>query len=285
MKTIKYLLFSVLFISLFSCDVETEDIVTGNTAEGGVTVQLEASGKLLGAPIDASDLENTSITFTDSELDLTLLKRFSGSDVVKYELLKSLNGGTEVMVAEGTDLPLTLTYTTVADFYSGTEVSDSEDLRIGDIFRFRTRITRSNGDQYFIHDGGDDTGTFSITVSCSSDLAYTYQVITSGYYGTIDQGLETLVEKAPGLYKTATTGGWSAGSIAPDQGFDFTDVCGSLTVFDQGLAQGYYSNNVYQTDDQNAASAVNGATGDLHIEYTIEFGSGDQPISSDYIRQ
>jgi hypothetical protein len=285
MKTIKYLLFSFLFVSLFSCDVETEDIVTADSATGGVSVQLNASGKVLGAPVDASDLENTSITFTDNELDFSLLKRFAGEDITKYEVYKSLNGGSEVMVAQATDLPLTFTYSTIEDFYSGTEVSDPDDLRVGDIFKFRTKVTKNDGSSYFIHDGGSDTGSFSLTVSCSSDLAYTYQVITSGYYGTIDQGLETLVEKSPGLYKTVTTGGWGAGTIAPDQGFDFADVCGSLSVPDQDLCQGYYSNDVYQTEDQAAASFVDGVTGDLHIEYTISFGSGDQAISSNYIRQ
>ena len=287
MKTIKYLLFSALFVTMFSCDVEPENIVTGDAVVGGVVVEVRHTslGKALGAPVDGTDLENSSVNFTEAVLDLEVFKRWSGEDIVKYELVKDLNGGTESVVAESSDLPIELHYTSIDEFISGTQVTDSDDLRIGDVFSFRTRITTNDGSVYTIHDGGDDTGTYKVTVSCSSDLAYAYQVITSGYYGTVNQGIEVLVEKAPGVYKTGTTGGWSAGTIAPDQGFDFVDICGSITVPAQGLAQGYYSNAVYQTDDQAAASIANGATGDLHIEYTISFSSGEQAISTNYIRQ
>jgi len=287
MKKIKYLLFSVLFVSMFSCDEEPENIVTGDAEIGGVSVEVRHTslGKALGAPVDGTDLPNSSVNFTDVVLDLEIFKRWAGEDIVKYELLKDLNDGATSVVAESTDLPVELHYTSIAEYIAGTEVSDPDDLRIGDVFTFRTRITKNDGSVYTIHDGGDDTGTYKVTISCSSDLAYEYEVITSGYYGTVNQGIELLVEKSPGLYKTATTGGWGAGSIAPDTGFDFVDVCGSLTVPPQNLAQGFYSNDVYQTDDQAAASFANGATGDLHIEYTISFASGEEAISTNYIRQ
>ncbi len=179
MKTIKYLFFSVIFVSFFSCEVEMENIVTENAAQGGVTLQLQGGGQIFGAPADGTDLENSTVDFSDVALDLNVIERFAFGDVVKYELLKSLNGGMESVVAEIADLPLNLSYASIDDFMSGTEVSDSDDLRIGDTFKFRTRITKQNGEQYFIHDGGPDSGTFSISVACAADLSGTYLMTNS----------------------------------------------------------------------------------------------------------
>ena len=86
---------------------------------------------------------------------------------------------------------------------------------------------------------------------------------------------EIISEVSPGVYKTSTTYRWSAGSIAPDQGFNFDDVCGTLTVPQQGLAQGYYSNQVYGTDDGSS----NPATGELKIYYITEFSGGATKIN------
>lgn len=286
MKKIKYLLTSVLFISMFSCKIEPDDIITNNAETGGVTVEVRHTslGKALGAPLNGADLENSPVAFTDVVLDLEVFKRWAGSEITKYEIVKDLNGGMQSVVAESADLPIDLHYTTIEEYIAGTEVTDPDDLRIGDVFTFRTRITKSDGSVFMIHDNGDDTGTYSVTVACSSDLAYAYQVTTVRDDGASwDQGIEVLVEKSPGVYKTGTTGGWGIGTIAPDQGYDFMDVCGSITVPTQDLAQGFYSNDVYQTDDQKAASFVSGD--DIHIEYTIEFSAGDRAYYSDYVRQ
>jgi hypothetical protein len=287
MKKLNLILGFLFIISFVSCEVETEDVITKEAVEAGVSVQLSEStaGKLLGAPIDPSDLENTSLSFNnaDTQLFYKLNLKYLGESISNYQVYKSLNYGDEVLVTESTTLPIEISYGSVDDFIGGLGIS-ADDLRVGDVFRFRAKVITNSGEEYFIHDGGDNTGTMLLTVNCASDLAYEYEVITTGYYGSINQGIELLVEKSPGLYKTVTTGGWSAGSIAPDQGFDFQDICGSLVVPDQDLCQGYYSNDVYQTALQAEASVLDGSTGNLHIEYTISFSSGDQAIATDYIK-
>lgn len=288
MKTLKFLILSFLFLSIYSCDVETEDIITENATEGGVSLELGANtlGKALGNPTNPSDLDNSTIVFTDVVFNMEVIKRWAGEDVVKYEIYKSINGGIEVKVAESATLPMSLSYSTIEELIAGTQVSDPDDLRIGDLIKFRTKITNSSGESYFIHDGGDYTGTYIITVSCSSDLAGTYDVttynLTSGTY--FHHGTEVIVETSPGVYKTATTGTWAVGSIAPDQGYNFQDVCGSITIPNQDLCQGYYSNDVFQNDDQQAASYVNGSTGDIQTEYTITFAAGNRDYRSIYVR-
>lgn len=278
LKTIILLFAVTLFIS---CDNEMEDHVTGDASEGGALVSFssDSEGKLLGMPL-ATDLSTASVAFSDSELNITAILNTGGQNVAKYEIVKSFNGGAESVVASANELPLTLTYTTVDDYLSGTSVSDVNDLRIGDQFVFKIKMYASNG-------------TFSsavksvIKVGCSSNLAFDYAVTCNrpSDGASWDQGIETISEKGVGVYKTGTTGGWAINAIAPDQGFDFEDLCNELTVADQGLAQGYYSNKVYQTDDQAANSYVDADTGNMYIEYTISFGSGDRAYINEYIKQ
>ena len=78
-----------------------------------------------------------------------------------------------------------------------------------------------------------------------------------------------------------TTGTWAAGSIAPDQGFNFSDVCNTITVPAQDLAQGYYSNDVNQDGDAGT-SFVNPDTGVITIKYSIDFSSGARTYTNVY---
>jgi len=290
MKTIKYLIFSILFVSLFSCNVETEDIVTGDAVEAGVSLEIGplTTGKALGSPANPIDLPNSSVSFTDVSATIQVIKRWAGENVVKYELYKSVRGGAEVKIKESATLPMSISYTNINEFIAGTQITNSDQLRIGDIFKFRTKVTTSTGESYFIHDGGegDYSGTYKITVSCASNMAGNYSVVTtnltSGYVK--NHGTEAVVETGVGTYVTKTTGTWGIGTIAPDQGYDFQDICGTLTVPFQHLCQEYYSNEVLQSDAQRALSLYNSTTGDFVVYYTITFSAGPRDYKSVYTK-
>lgn len=273
MKKIFKLFVAVSLLFNYACndnaDFSTDDYLTGTAKEGGAIVAINntSGGKLLGVP-SSQDFSTATVAFASTELDLGVMLMTGGADIASYEILKSINGGTETSVASSPTLPISLKYTTVDEFVDGLGIT-ADDLRIGDVIRFRTKMNKTDGSEVF---AGPTDGTFTLTVSCSSDLAGTYSlnVVTSnGRNVTFPD--EVITEVSPGYYKTTSTYTWAVGSIAPDQGFNFTDVCGELNVPDQGLAQGYYSNDVFNTE----AGFVDGATGDLKIFYTVNFASGD----------
>ncbi|NNL15497.1 MAG: hypothetical protein HKO81_02515 [Flavobacteriaceae bacterium] len=119
-----------------------------------------------------------------------------------------------------------------------------------------------------------------IAYLCNSDLAGTYFLTT-----VRDNGPdaifpdEEITEVDLGYYKTESIYRWAVGSIAPDQGFNFFDVCNVITVPDQDLAQGFYSNDVYQT----LPGSVDPDTGVLIINYAVSFGSGDVTCTGTYV--
>ncbi len=275
-----FAVFSLLFI--YSCndngDFSTDDMMTGTASEGGALVAIKdgTTGKLLGVP-SSTDFATATVSFAESELDLGVLLMSGGNDITNYEIMKSLNGGAEVSVASTATLPISLVYSTVDDYINGLGVS-ADDLRIGDVITFRTKMTKSDGSVIF---AGPNDGSYSITVSCSSNLAGTYDLTMVASNGwIINFPNEEITEVSPGVYKTTSIYRWAVGSIAPDQGFNFNDVCGELTVPDQGLAQGYYSNAVFNTEP----GYVDGATGDLKIYYTVSFGSGDVTCVGTYTK-
>lgn len=287
MKALKYLFLSLFFVSIFSCNTETEDVVTKNATEGGVSVQIDPTtiGKALGNPTNPSDIANSTIVFTDVALNLKVIKRWAGEDIVKYQLYKSINGGVEVLAAESSTLPLTLNYTNINQFIAGTQIANSNALRVGDVIKFRTKVTKSNGASYFIHEGGDYSGTYSLTVSCGSNLGGAYSLTTRNLISNFvrNHGNVTITPTGVGTYHTTTTGTWLQGTLRPDQGYDFQDVCGRIIVPTQDLFN-YYSNDVFQTDAQRNASFVNGNNGTITIEYTIYFTSGDVQYRDIYVK-
>jgi trimeric autotransporter adhesin len=112
-------------------------------------------------------------------------------------------------------------------------------------------------------------GTYTVVVTRGDGVVRTYanEIITS-------VGINN--------YKTTTTGQWAAGTIAPDQAYNFKEVCGNLKVENQGLCQGYYSNQVYQTPTQLLNSNKNASTGVITIQYYISFAAGNQSYISVY---
>ncbi|MDC9722234.1 MAG: hypothetical protein PSN34_05610 [Urechidicola sp.] len=284
MKKILNLIVVFALVLLYSCeynnsDFDTEDQLTGTAEEGGAIVAVHSStvGKLLGVP-SSLDFETATVSFAEVELYMEVILMTGGSDVSGYEITKSLNNGLETTVASVVSLPITLTYSTVDEFLDGLGVN-SDDLRIGDVITFRTKIIRTDGSVEF---AGPNDGTYTVVISCSSDMAGYYNLTTERDNGP--DALfpnELITEKGVGLYKTESTYRWAVGSIAPDQGLDFTDVCGELTVPVQGLAQGYYSNEVKGTEP----GSLDGVTGDFVLHYSVAFSTGTPVCKGTFLAQ
>lgn len=280
MKKIKIL--SILFIALstiFVSCVDSEDsldVDNGIIAQGVTTTLKGTTGKLLGNALDPTDLENSKVTLSDANADLVIVLDIEpgnfAKNVTKYEIVKSLNGGTETVVAETTTLPYTISYNTVAEYLSGLNL-DTDNLRIGDQINFRVKVFTTDGSVYY---QGESSSKYDVTINCASALAGVYSLhFTSNYGHDIHFATEIITEVSPGVYKTSRTYRWDLGVLGvPEQGFTFEDVCGTLNAPSQGLAQGAYSNLVYSFKDGSADPA----TGELQIFYITEFDGGADKI-------
>lgn len=276
MKNIKIL--SILFLSIAMTFMSCEDSDDSSQVdfdivhtEGVITTLSGTSGQLLGNASNPLDLVNSTVVLTDANAELTInLALQPGSfakDVSKYQIVKSFKGGAEVVVAETTSLPYAQAYSTVAEFLDGLGLAAS-DLRIGDQIDFRVKVFTTTGNIYY---QGSSFSKYSVTINCASSLAGAYSLVVQRDNGAdVIFPNEIITEVSPGYYKTSSIYRWAVGSIAPDQGFNFNDVCGTLNAPQQGLAQGYYSNSVYSFADGSADPT----TGELIIYYIVEFGSG-----------
>ncbi len=282
MKKILNILVVFTLVFFYSCeqnaDFDTDDQLTGTALLGGgmVDVRNDSEGKLLGVP-SSQDFATATVAIAESILNIEMFLLSGGMDVVNYDITKSINSGNDVVVASNATLPLSLSYSTTEEFINGLGISAS-DLRIGDVITFRTKMTHSDGRVSY---SGPNDGTYKITISCSSNLAGTYNLtMISGNGYNINFPNEVISEKGIGLYKTESTYAWAVGSIAPDQGFDFQDICGALSVPEQGLAQGYYSNTVVGTE----VGSVDSSTGNLQLFYNVDFASGGVDCVGTYIK-
>lgn len=266
MKKIFNLFVAISLLFMYSCDdnadFPTDDFLTGTAVEGGAILAVNTSteGKLLGIP-SSQEFDVATVSFSEVLLDLEVILMSGGKDVKGYEIVKSLNGGTESVVVAGTTMPLSASYTTIEEFTDGLGVTAS-DLRIGDVISFKTKIIKNDGSSVYSFEG-----TYNITVSCSSDLAKTYDVALhyvrastasdSWYYFQ-----DTFTETGVGEYRTTEVGNWIGGLGVGTPGYTITDLCGALTIPEQNLVD-YYSNIVL------GSGSVDGETGIITVEYTI----------------
>ncbi len=125
-----------------------------------------------------------------------------------------------------------------------------------------------------------------IFIGCQSDISnFSYQVDISRDDGaTWNHGIQNIISTDVNTFKTITTGGWAAGTIAPDQGYSFIDICGDITVPSQGLAQGFYSNTVRGLTSDGTDGEVF-PNGDIRIIYEISFTSGNRTYTNYYTKQ
>ena len=270
MKKLVFKIFqvSMLAIAVFAMKacLNPADLTTKDAKEGGAIVTIAGTtGKVLGVP-DA----NGVISFSANELTMVVDVKTGGSAVTKYSIVKQFNGGTEIEVESFSDHPHTLTLTTLDEFLAATGKTANE-LRIGDVFSFRVKMTLKDGRVVYAASGN---GEYDIPVNCSSDLAGTYTV--TGIYNRPASGIvgqvvgprdEVITELSPGVYITFMTGHWSLAALGvPSCGFVFKDICGVLTIDAQNLCDAY-SNQVSGT------GTVDPATGNLHFVYIITGGN------------
>jgi len=282
MKKINYILSLLVIAFTISCDSDPDNLAPAADTGGVILNVDQSSGSILGAPAAGVDLADAEVTFATVALDFDArINLGTEAGISKYEIVKTLNGGDEVSITETPSLPFNLVYTNITEYVDGFGIAPT-DLRIGDVFTFKVKIHQTDGDVYYYSPG---MGQFSVVVNCSSSLAGMYQVnVVRDDGASYDHGIQEIVEISPGYYKTLTTGGWGAGTIAPDQGFNFNDTCNTLTVPGQGLCQGYYSNTVGGTDAGGNDGQVQG-NGDLVITYEISFTAGNRIYTNTYIKQ
>jgi len=126
-------------------------------------------------------------------------------------------------------------------------------------------------------------------VGCQSQLdQFTYTVNTTRISNgnLVASSVETFTSPSVNEFSTVSTGpygpnstGYAGGSIAANNGFTFIDICGEITISNQGLANNAYSNEVY------GSGTVDPDTGTITLTYTITFGSGNQTFESVFVQQ
>jgi hypothetical protein len=236
MKKIKIL--SIFFLSLFTLFISCEDSEDASDVdydvitEGIVTTLRGTTGKLLGSVVTPSDLENSEVVLSDVNAELTLKLAIEpgqvGENVSKYELVKSFNGGTDVLVTETTTLPISIAYNSVDEYFDGFTV-DPKDLRIGDKIEFKVKVFTTTGNVYY---QGSNSSKYSVVINCASDLAATYTIA----YASGDLP-HVVTELSPGLYQISSMMAW------PTSGYlvTFTDTCGEINLIDDWQ----FSNPIY----------------------------------------
>jgi len=124
-----------------------------------------------------------------------------------------------------------------------------------------------------------------VFVGCQSQLAGMYTTRCTRNDGFVRNfpAPEEIFLVDVNTFKTTTTGTYLPGSIAPDQGYNFIDICGDMTVPKQNLCQGTYSNEVYGlTDDGTDGHMIDANT--FEIRYEITFAAGNRQYVSKYTR-
>jgi hypothetical protein len=123
-----------------------------------------------------------------------------------------------------------------------------------------------------------------VFVGCQSQLAGTYTVVVTrndGVTKTFTNEEITLV--STNYFKTTTTATYAPGTIANDQGYNFTDICGEINVAAQGLCQGTYSNTVSGISTDGVDGTV---TDNNHfkVTYQVTFSAGNRTYTNVYSR-
>lgn len=116
-------------------------------------------------------------------------------------------------------------------------------------------------------------------VGCQSTLAdYQYQVVITRDDGRQVTFNEGLTMESVNNFLTHSVGTWVP-PLNPGHGVRFSDICGSLSMQNQELAD-MYSNSV-----KPVGGATVDANGNFTLKYTISFGSGDRTYTASYTRQ
>ena len=123
-------------------------------------------------------------------------------------------------------------------------------------------------------------------VGCNSQLAGNYELTTTRDDGAQTVRPETITLVGPNYFESESTGLWGTNAIgvAPDSSMNFEDVCGEVSVPLQGLAQGFYSNEVYGVNLTGPDGEVDQTTLDFYYDYWITFSAGNSQYNASFER-
>lgn len=112
-------------------------------------------------------------------------------------------------------------------------------------------------------------------VGCLADLAGTYTAVTvnAATGSTFTQVNQTITETGINSFITTNTGTFSPGQ-APNQGFNFSVLCGEIDVPSQGLFNGQYTNEVVGVPDSSGADGHVIDANSFSIKYKANGGGG-----------
>ena len=242
MKTLKINILAILGLLLVtgcSNDIEDYDTVAEIHDEAGATVQVSATSNsaILGNPEPGVPLDEAMVTITTAYLDMTVSLSAGNLDTIdRIQIVKSFNGGSEIVLGESTTLPYNLVVDNLEDILAGTGVDESE-LRIGDIVSIRTKVIQTDGDFYYYN---SSMGNYSLTINCASDLAGVYSNPYLPQAVVCNGPTSTVTEVSPGRYWVSSMTGYSFGA-GGCIGFYMLDVCGQLTYDGGDLEDNGYS--------------------------------------------
>lgn len=121
-------------------------------------------------------------------------------------------------------------------------------------------------------------------VKCLSSIEGVYNVVVTREDGVVKTFYNESIEYvSANYYKTTTTGHWPLNSIATNQGFFLSDVCGTIQVASQSLAQGSYTNIVRGLSfDGHDGEVID--ENSFQVTYEITFATGNMTYTSVYTR-
>ncbi len=147
------------------------------------------------------------------------------------------------------------------------------------------QATTTSGDGTVVASGKPVSVT--LNYACDSNLDGTYtetqEYWRAGAFVSSTTRTVTFTKTGVGEYRTSEVGHWSQASLGYTPGFTFYDVCGAITIPGQNLVDAY-GNWVVGVA---GASSVDDITGDIYMEYEIEYpeGTDDRVYYVTYVKQ
>lgn len=259
-------------LTIAACDTDAETVAEVHD-EAGFLVQVSTTSDsaILGSPEAGVALEDAEITISTARLDMSVaLTSGNLNSLDRVEIVKSYNGGDEIMLAETTTLPYNLVVDGITDLLSGTGASEAG-LRIGDELLIRTKVYKTDGSVYYYN---TTMGHVSLVVNCASDLAGTYTNAEIPDCEGTGGDIAYVTEVTPGRYRVSSMPrySWTSGNCIF---FYMIDVCGVLT-YDGGALE----------DNANDGDA--GVPGQVNADGSFNFtfqlpAAGYGPVEETYV--
>lgn len=265
MKTFKYILICMLsFASLTSCIVDDTEPSLANGAGPNLAGFAQKSMSIAGISngneyANLINMEVKGPTFKEMTEDVTVTIAVDPSSTAIEGVHFKITSKTLTLSASNNylgQIPITLLTKGI-----------TAPLAVAPVLKLK--VTNATGTNV-VANGMLMTVNFNYL--CFSNLAGMYSLKMERDNGpTVLFPNEEIFELGTGYYKTSSTYRWAVGSLAPDHGMNFYDVCGEISVPNQKALQGSIGNNVYATPAKT--SSVDPVTGTITIYYTITFGA------------